>query len=97
MCNTLVLLILFLVAYLIFKNKNILVVGVIVVLSSYYFNYKEGMSAAQKKALINKSAKLKTPIVKKVVSTKPAKIAAPVKKVVNAKLVAPVKKTVKKK
>lgn len=70
MCNTLVLLIFFLVAFLIFKNKNILVIGVIVVLSSYYFNYKEGLTAAQKKALINKSANLKGVVVKKVIPKK---------------------------
>jgi hypothetical protein len=96
MCNTLVLVTPFLLAYLIFKNKYILVIGGIVSLISY-FNYREGMSAAQRKALINKSAKLKSPVVKKNAPTKPAKIVAPVKKIVNAKLVAPVKKTVKKK
>jgi hypothetical protein len=66
MCNTLILLIFILLAYLLFKNKNILVVGVIVILLSYYFNYREGMTAAQKKAKINKSAVLKAPVVKKV-------------------------------
>jgi len=66
MCNTLVLLILVLVAYLIFKNKYILVIGGIVLLS-YFFNYKEGLSAVQKKELINKSAKLVTPVKKTVI------------------------------
>ena len=65
MCNTLILLICILLAYLLFKNKNILVVGVIILLLSYYFNYKEGMSVA-KQAKINKSAVLKSPIVKKI-------------------------------
>ena len=48
MCNTIGLLVIILVLYLLFKNKNILVIGIIVIILSYYFNYKEGMSASQK-------------------------------------------------
>jgi hypothetical protein len=65
MCNTLILLIFILLAFLLFKNKNILVVGVIILLLSYYFNYKEGLTAAQQ-AKINKSAKLVKTVIKKV-------------------------------
>lgn len=66
MCNTLILLIFILLAFLLFKNKNILVVGVIILLLSYYFNYKEGLTAAHQ-AKINKSAVLKVPVVKKTI------------------------------
>ena len=51
MCNTIGLLVIGLVLFLLFKNKYILGIGLIVIILSYYFNYKEGMSASQKKKL----------------------------------------------
>ena len=51
MCNTIGLLVIGLVLFLLFKNKYILGIGLIVIILSYYFNYKEGMSASQKKSL----------------------------------------------
>ncbi len=70
MCNTIGLLVIILVLFLLFKNINILVIGLIVIILSYYFNYKEGLTAAQKKALINKSATQIGKTVKKVVKKK---------------------------
>ena len=55
-----------LVLYLIFKNIYILGIGIIVIIVSYFFNYKEGLKVEQKKALVNKSASQKGTTVKKV-------------------------------
>jgi hypothetical protein len=66
MCNALILLVIVLVAYLFFKNISILIVGGIVVLLSYFFNYKEGAINKQlNKTRINAAAKLKGVVVKK--------------------------------
>ena len=70
MCTTIGILVISLVLFLFFKNKNILLIGLIVIILSYYFNYKEGLTAAQKKALINKSATQIGKTVKKVVKKK---------------------------
>lgn len=59
-----------LVLYLIFKKIYILGIGLIVIIVSYYFNYKEGLTLEQKKALVNKSASQKGTTVKKVVKKK---------------------------
>lgn len=55
-----------LVLYLIFKKIYILGIGIIVIIVSYFFNYKEGLKVEQKKALVNKSASQKGTTVKKV-------------------------------
>jgi|688.fasta_scaffold1277427_2 hypothetical protein len=68
MCTTIGILVISLVLFLFFKNKNILVIGLIVIILSYYFNNKEGLTPAQKKALINKSATQIGKTVKKVVN-----------------------------
>jgi hypothetical protein len=61
-----------LVLYLLFKNTNILVIGGIVVLLSYYFNYKEG--AKNKNALITaQTLKMKAAPIIKTVASKPKK------------------------
>jgi len=69
MCNTIGLLVIILVLYLLFKNKNILVIGIIVFILSYYFNYKEGLTVSQQKKLdatLANLVKLNGNIVKKV-------------------------------
>ena len=74
MCNTFGLLVIGLVLFLLFKNKNILVIGVIVITLSYYFNYKEGAkSQSQQTKLKTAMAKIATQkgtTVKKVVKKK---------------------------
>ena len=64
MCYTFITIILLL--YLIFKNIYILVIGGIFIIF-YYFNYKEGLTAAEKKALITAKTVKKIGVVKKTV------------------------------
>lgn len=74
MCNTIGLLVIILVLYLLFKNKNILVIGIIVIILSYYFNYKEGVKSQSQqtklKTALAKFATQKGATVKKVVKPK---------------------------
>ena len=63
-----------LVLYLLFKNTNILVIGGIVVLLSYYFNYKEGAANKKTSALISaQTLKMKAAPIIKTVASKPKK------------------------
>jgi hypothetical protein len=55
-----------LLLYLIFKNIYILVIGGILIIF-YYFNYKEGLTAAEKKALITAKTVKNIGVVKKTV------------------------------
>ena len=67
------LIVIILLSYLIFKNNYILGIGGIVLLS-YYFTNIEGLTAAQKKAMITaKTVIQKDPVAKKKAATPPPK------------------------
>jgi hypothetical protein len=57
MCNTIGILVIGLVLFLLFKNKYILGICLVIILY-YYFNYKEGLTASQQKKLDATMAKL---------------------------------------